>query len=268
MSFNKGWPTAMATLALLENGVGPTDPVVGRAIFYLRTLEPESTNVVSLQTQALCLARQPRDAELVKRNVRWLETTAIRGTKNEILGWSDAKDANRPPDRGDTLEAVAALIAADTAGIIVKCKRTWEEIREMAIKSQKSGGGWAFEANGPLDTYRMTLSGLFCLAAAERALGERDQGTENAMAAGRTWLGNNFRRVSPELTTLSEFDALAALGRLSGERFLDPGRKRCNWFQWGVDRLGIRQATSGVPVLGNPYTGSIALRFLAAQPLD
>src|SRR5437879_9891268 len=48
VSMRGGW-TSLATLALLNAGVSPDDPIIERSLKYLRQVEPNQTYVVSLQ---------------------------------------------------------------------------------------------------------------------------------------------------------------------------------------------------------------------------
>ena len=59
---NPGGVTALAVLALLNSGVPVDDPVIQAGLKYLRDLPPNKTYVVSLQTMALALAKQPEFA--------------------------------------------------------------------------------------------------------------------------------------------------------------------------------------------------------------
>ncbi len=49
----KGGPTALATLALLEAGVPGNDPAVAKAVGYLLTLEPERTRPFTVSSQVV-----------------------------------------------------------------------------------------------------------------------------------------------------------------------------------------------------------------------
>jgi hypothetical protein len=267
----EGWETGLATTALLENGVSPTDLAVARALLYLRKLESEYTTIVGLQTQALCLAKQPQDADQIKRNLRRLEAAAARGPKNEIVGWS-----NKGPPTGRfelflTRVVVAALWMADTAGIKVEGKSTWADIREGAIRSQSKGGGWNQVGTDPVQNYERTITGLFCLLAAEQALGERDGATEKAVAAGQTWIGSNYRLAMPRVDAFTLADE-GQLGRLTGGKWLDPEKKRHDWYQLGLGKIVPSQSVTGRLQTGGTFDSfdvlstALALRFLACRP--
>jgi hypothetical protein len=67
-----GGVTALCTLALLEAGVEPSDPVIQKALNYLRPMKLEKTYTVALQTMAICAAEPKRDMVQITHNVRWL----------------------------------------------------------------------------------------------------------------------------------------------------------------------------------------------------
>src|SRR5690606_9958291 len=51
-----GGVSALCTLALLNSGIEPSDPVVEKALTYLRRAKLEKTYTVTLQTMVLCAA--------------------------------------------------------------------------------------------------------------------------------------------------------------------------------------------------------------------
>src|SRR5262249_26651536 len=52
----KGGPTCLAVLALLTAGVPPDDPLIEKALAYIRSLPPEQTYTTALQTMVLAHA--------------------------------------------------------------------------------------------------------------------------------------------------------------------------------------------------------------------
>src|SRR5687768_3134202 len=71
---NPGGLTCLCTLALLNAGVPLDDDSMQRALRAVREIEPSRTYVVALQTMVLCAAEPAKDAQLIARNVRWLES--------------------------------------------------------------------------------------------------------------------------------------------------------------------------------------------------
>jgi len=84
---NGAWPdmampggvTALCTLALLNAGVEPDDERMQKALDYLRTIKPDKTYVVSLQTMVFARAEPEKDRLSIRDNVEWLEKTQLRG---------------------------------------------------------------------------------------------------------------------------------------------------------------------------------------------
>src|SRR5689334_1783078 len=56
-----GGVTPLCTLALLTAGVEPSHPKIQKSLAYLRSLKPDKTYTVSLQTMALCEGEPGRD---------------------------------------------------------------------------------------------------------------------------------------------------------------------------------------------------------------
>ena len=63
-----GW-TSLSLLALLNSGMKPDDPHIVRGLQWLRTVEPDKTYVVGLQTMVFALAGNKQDAGRIQRNV-------------------------------------------------------------------------------------------------------------------------------------------------------------------------------------------------------
>src|SRR5262249_25604355 len=149
--------------ALLKTAQRPDEVTVARGLKYLRTLQPKHTYVVSLQTQVFCKANQKQDAELIKRNVAWLEKNAIRAGK-KLEGWSyGAGGGAGGPDNSNTRYAVSGLYAAHQAGFKAETKDQWEQIRDMYVRTQTPGGGWNYREAGGMGTLTMTTSAILSL---------------------------------------------------------------------------------------------------------
>ena len=67
-----GGVSAISTLALLNCGVPIDDPVMQKALNYVRQMNAKQTYAVSLQTMVLCAAEPKRDMYQIKQNVGWL----------------------------------------------------------------------------------------------------------------------------------------------------------------------------------------------------
>ncbi|MFP6692701.1 MAG: hypothetical protein VB875_06780, partial [Pirellulales bacterium] len=81
-----GGITALCTLALLESGVPPDDPLIRRALTFLRNVQTQKVYVRSLQVMVFCRAAQTIDRARIKDIVRWLESVQIGHDKN-AGGW-------------------------------------------------------------------------------------------------------------------------------------------------------------------------------------
>jgi RNA polymerase sigma factor (sigma-70 family) len=272
-TLQKGGPSALVILALLESGVKPDDPVVARGFKYLRALKPENTYVVSLQTQALCRANQKEDADLIKRNVQWLEKAA--GWKgNQLEGWSytAAAGTGSRTDNSNTRYAISGLYAAQKAGFKVDKTGFWAAVRDYYVRTQMPAGGWTYQnAGGGRPTLTMTTSGLLGLTQAKDVLGKDDKAAEVAAQAARAWIAAEFRLQNPP-HTFYNVDLIGAVGRATGEKELGTKDKKHEWYRLGAEWLLKNQGEDGrwqiddaldrYPVVST----SFALRFLASRP--
>jgi RNA polymerase sigma factor (sigma-70 family) len=264
----RGGPTALAVLALLENGLSPKEEAVSRSLAYLRTVTPVNTYVVSLQTQAFCRANQKKDADRIKKNVQWLEKAAARGNTGELLGWSYTANPVGRADNSNTRYAVAGLYAAHDAGFKVEGKTFWSDVRELFVRTQRKTGGWGYVELGAKETHTMTMSGLVCLEAAARVLDKPDEAGSAARKAGESWVADNFQLMQTH--GYYNLDVIGAYGRLAEVRHFGTGDKKRDWFREGLDLVKAKQEEDGhfkhdAGDMSPIVSTSFVLRFLASR---
>ena len=116
---NPGGGTSLALLALLNAGVKPSDPVIQRGLKYLRSMEPERTYVVGLQTMVYAEARFKEDLPRIQRNVKWLLAARVFADKEQkqFRGWGYTRGGGS--DNSNTQYALLGLHAAKQAGIAI-----------------------------------------------------------------------------------------------------------------------------------------------------
>ena len=96
----RGGVTCLCALALLNAGVPLEDPTMQRALKVIRDMQPDWTYVVSLHTMVLCAAEPAKDAQLIARNVRWLESHQIKDGNNKGA-WTYASPGSTPGDNSN-----------------------------------------------------------------------------------------------------------------------------------------------------------------------
>lgn len=241
-----GW-TSLAILALLNSGVDPKDPIIDRALKYLRTLEPEKTYVVGLQIMAYAEAGRSEDRERIQTLVDWLiKARSMSG--QECRGWTYQSGTPMEPDNSNTQYALLGLHAGQQAGARID-RSVWESIRDLYIRTQTAEGGWFYSRKSREPTITMSTAGLCGLIIAGMELNE---GRETIQPNGQArecglykenkpldralgWLGNNFS-VRPARSSDAIFYNLYGLeraGRLTGQRFLGEH----DWYRVGCEFL-------------------------------
>lgn len=154
-----GGYTCLAVLALLNSGVKADDPIIKRAMEYIRAMEVEHTYVVGLQTMVFAEIGEARDGPLIQRNVNWLIENRKFNDKR-LRGWGYGV---RFPgaDFSNSQYALLGLHAGRQAGAKID-KEVWESIERFYKESQNEEGGWAYSFDygnkGP--TLTMTVAGL------------------------------------------------------------------------------------------------------------
>lgn len=269
IAFQKGGPSALVLLALLESGEPVTDPAIARGLKFLRTVEPQQTYVVGLQTQVFCQANQKEDADRIKRNVKWLEEAAV-WSGPALAGWSYQAGAGNRADNSNTRYAISALYAAHKAGFPVFAKGFWPAVRDLYCRTQNRDGGWGYMPESPKATHTMTASGVLGLVHAKDIMGKEFGAADRSVDDGFAWLADNFRLQQPS-NVFYNFDVVAGLGRAADRKDFGTRGKKVEWFRLGADWLLTNQKAGGEwrtrgaiddnPVLSTAF----ALRFLASR---
>jgi len=238
----------------------------------LRTVKPQHTYVVSLQTQVFCKANQKKDADLIKANVQWLEDAAA-WNGGKLQGWSYTANSGNRADNSNTRYAVSGLYAAHQAGFKMKAEKTWEAIRDYYVTTQMADGSWHYQNVGGRGkgTHTMTLSGLLGLTQAKDILGKEDKASEKARETAFAWIANEFRLQNPP-HTFYNFDLIAAVGRAAEKKDFGTRDKKRDWYKEGAEWLIENQKPGGAWQLKSAIddfpvvSTSFALRFLASRP--
>jgi hypothetical protein len=275
-----GW-TALATLALLNAGVQPSEPIIDRSLKYLRTIEPSRTYVVGLQLMVYAEAGRSEDRERIQRLVDWLiEARSMQGP--ECRGWTYFKAGPHDlPDNSNTQYAMLGLHAGQQAGAKID-RAVWKSIQDMYIQMQTPEGGWYYSKRGGsrAPTITMTTAGLSGLIISGMEL---NQGREKIQANGQAldcgvyaenlpveralrWLGNNFTFQAASGAVFYNLYGIERAGRLSGQRFIGEH----DWYRAGcrfLTKPGMQQ-DDGSWFLNGPHDNwkivstSFALLFL------
>ena len=260
--------TALAGLALLENGVPPTDPQIGKAGELVRTLAKRSNQTYDLALAILFLARVPKetagpDDALIQRLAKRLAAGSGGGTWTYHNPLGDGEEPpeslkrgrpGRPrmPARGDgdnsnTQFALLGTWAAGRHGF--DSNPLLADIDEHFRSSQARNGGWGYKVGqGP--TNAMTCAGLMglAIAAARPELAERQTARARgaALAADPAFASalEAVKGDARQIGRLSDIYYLWSLERVCvalGLRDLDG----FDWYAAGARELLRRQRDDG-----------------------
>jgi hypothetical protein len=271
----QGGLTSLALLGLLNAGVKPDDPAVQRGLAYLRTVPPESTYVVGLQTMVFEQAGEKRDLERIEANVKWLIAARVMDG-GKLRGWSYKQGGT--PDNSNTQYALLGLHAGKAAGVQIP-RDVWESIRDYYVRTQTAQGGWSYQANGPA-SLTMTTAGLCGLLISGLELNDGreklqpdgtatncgEYGENEAAAKALGWIGRHFNVSGPRQHVFYNLYGIERAGRLSGQRFLGEH----DWYREGCEYLARTQRDDGSWYIANQLfdnsptvSTSFALLFLS-----
>jgi len=260
---NGAWPewtgfpggvTALSTLALLHAGLEADDPTIDKALRYLRSFEPNRTYVVALQTMVFAMATPKRDAPLIRRNVRLLESWQIKQGPNQgawSYGGNPAAGGARGGDNSNAQFAVLALHEAERVGIPVS-EPTWKAILKYWRQAQNPNGSWGYQPH-TAGRGSMTCAGIASLVISQEKLSDGDAKVVNhrlrccaahkpdlAIDRGLDWLGRNFSVYShPGYNSwlLYYLYGVERAGRLTARRFMGSGDNLHDWYREGAEML-------------------------------
>jgi hypothetical protein len=275
-----GGNSALATMALINGGVDPADPVVFRALNYIRTRAPmEKTYSVALQTMALCAAKQRGDQGQIQRRVDWLvKAMTPQGT------WGYEQAAHRP-DNSNSQFAILALHEAeqysaamdDNARTINIPPHVWRVALQSWKIGQNPNGSWGYGSQS--EGYgSMTCAGIASVyickskivdsSIAMNQLCCQPPSQDPAIEDGLRWLGSAFSvHENPgrrEAWLLYYLYGLERAGRLTARRFIG----NHDWYREGSEYLVANQDFRGCWSLNDGeaqqnFNTSFALLFLS-----
>ncbi len=270
-----GGLTALGTLALLNAGVPPDDPLIQRLLQYLRTVPQNQTYVVGLQTMVYVAAGQNQDRERIQRNVDWL-IAARHMQGGRLIGWTYGM-GGAGSDNSNTQYALLGLHEGHVAGARIP-KEVWQSIQDYYTDNQVAGG-WGYHL-GDAPTPTMTEAGFCGLIIAGMDVNSgleqlRPDGTvthcgeyqtnrqlENALALLNQQMPRTRDGIGRMNHSFYWLYGLERCGRLSGERFFG----EVDWYRLGCEFLVDHQqpdgswgAAEGHPVI----SASFALLFLS-----
>lgn len=259
--------TALCALALITAGVDKNNPVLAKALDFLRRPLPESryqTYPLSLQTMVLCLADPEKDKELIRKNVEWLIARQFRTSNVFRGGWSYV--GSHPEfdqvDNSNSQFAILALYEAERIGVPID-PEIWKWALEYWKRMQNKDGSWGYRASlGDLQvnksgvgTGSMTcagIAGLVICSGFRNNSGSQVQGGEllccqevdddisDRIEKGLNWLSRHFS-VQTNPGTVIDVDTwlfyylygLERVGRLTAHRFIG----KSDWYREGADFL-------------------------------
>lgn len=245
-----GGVTCLVTLALLNSGVDVGDPVIQRALGYIRAQKFPKNYTVSLQTMVLATAEPERDRLLIERNVEWLEKTQVTAGEHSG-GWGYPGTGS---DQSNTQFAILALHEASRAGVRVN-PEVWKRAAAYWRRCQNADGSWSYRGGPPSGS--MTSAGVGALVITSLATQQADAAVRDgrvlccqenqddpALEAGLAWLGRHFSVTrNPGAGEVAGhwhyyyLYGLERVGRLSAQRRIG----KSDWYREGAEYLVSQQ---------------------------
>lgn len=235
--------TALTTLALIENGMPVTDPVVDKGYRFVKRQASEVKNTYEVALSVLLMARV--GDRLDRSTIRLLGARLLAG-QNKGGGWgyscpqvdasilNNLKKLDRTDGLGDnscTQFGVLGLWVASRYGVPVDAAMS--EVATRFLDGQNEDGGWSYapstKEKPEMTKDSMTCAGLFSLTVA-RATKIRQQQKETS--------GNATERGGEKATLLSDPAYAKGFKRVGDyANLIGPGTPR--YTIWSMERLGV-----------------------------
>ncbi|MCL2742337.1 MAG: DUF4159 domain-containing protein [Planctomycetaceae bacterium] len=140
-------PTSLAVLALISCGVPKDDPVIDRAMNFLRQNSGNKAGKnysISLQTMAFCLVDPERDLAFIRENVELFKGMQIRENNEHSGGWDylPVSGSNRS-DLSNSQFSILALYEAERVGVSVP-RDVWHRAAAYWTRTQNKNGSWGY----------------------------------------------------------------------------------------------------------------------------
>ncbi len=235
--------TALATLALIENGISVTDPAIEKGYRYVKRQADDCKNTYEISLSILLLARM--GDRLDRNTIRTLGARLLAG-QNKGGGWGytcpavdasvlgNLKKLDRQDGEGDnscTQFGVLGLWVASRYGVPIEQAMT--EVAGRFLDDQNEDGGWSYAPATPdkpaVTSSSMTCAGLFSLTVA-RATRIRAAQKDSSSTGGESR--------GEKATLLSDpayAKGFAKVGVFA--KTIGPGSPK--YFMWSVERLGV-----------------------------
>jgi len=267
--------TALCTLALLENGIPVSDPVIrkGRTFVVEESDKLKSTYDLALAILLLSRIGDREDKQLIRRFAARL----IAG-QSTTGGWSyncplaaastlnnpraRLKQGTTPGDNSCTQFAVLGLWTASRSNVNIEDSMLG--VARRFVETQNEDGGWSYKL--PTEEMKepsknsMTLAGLFCLTVA-RATRIRAMQEDNTQvdAAAR-------KEEQKEGDTLLSDPIFAKGLEMAGKYAAGISASSARYFLWSTERVGV---LLGLETLGQTdWFSKGAAALLATQKED
>lgn len=275
VSFDLG-VTALAALALIENGTPPSDSSVQKAYKYILEKAPLNTRTYNIGLTIMLLTRlgSREDRALVQRLARrlmngqldsggWGYECKVNQTSEMGRGSQRVAPGAGMGDNSNTQFGVMGLWASTRAGVNVE--DAIEKVAERFRKSQAPSGGWDYQSTGKADGPAMTTAGVYALTVFEAAMRRKaNDSTASSSAAAST--ASKPATTKPKVAAVSASET-ATTKATSGKSATDPetaaaprgtdseitqkalkrveqfaagiGPTTSPYFLWSVERLGV-----------------------------
>ncbi len=256
--------TALAALAMLENGVPASDPAIRKAYRYVRQKAPRETRTYNLALSIVLLEHlgNARDRVLVQQMAYRLLAGQL-----DSGGWTYVCPVNQRLERdpreiarakrrkgiGDNSNTQFAVLGLWTAQRMRASVRSGFELVEQRFRnSQAPKGGWDYKSTGESDTATMTAAGCFVLAVTYVA-------RQQAELEGASEPQSGLAGLMKDEVFKKAYDRVAQFARGIHPR-------TSPYLLWSIERLAV--------VLGSPKLGDVdwyakgAAALLASQDSD
>jgi hypothetical protein len=256
--------TALAALALFENGIGPSEPHMRKALKFIRERAPqnEETYCISLVTIALSRIGQRQDMGLIRECATRLVASQLNTggwhykTYRETRTKGATQDKDGLGDLSVTQFAVLALWQAQRARAI-NAEPALRKVRQRLAWAQTEAGGWNYPGVADLggDSHTMTTAAAYLWLCGSAA-----QIKKARLAGEATVASDTSAKIYEVLQAAAEKHKEAAAKAKQGQGPKDGDKKGEKGYTYPVKAPPELQAKNPSPLVGDPVLEKAMVR--------
>jgi hypothetical protein len=189
-----GGATALASWAMIENGLSDKDSRIAKALDILAALKAEKTYTVAIRANVWACpgcggcGGDPKYKKRLQDDAQQLWESSIKGAHSYIV----TSTCPATGDQSNSHYAVMGVQAGQSLGVKAP-KEYWQSVAKHWMAVQNDDGGWPYSQQGTPSTATMTAAGVHAISMCMSNL-DADGTMTKSRDRGLAWMDKNFAK--------------------------------------------------------------------------